>query len=430
MSTLIEKDLQYIWHPYTPMKLAAAPIGIVKGEGTYLIDEAGNRYLDAIASWWTNLHGHAHPHMATQIAKQVATLEHVIFAGFTHPAAVQLAERLLALLPNNQQKVFYSDNGSTAVEVALKMAFQYWHNQGKTKTKIIAFENAYHGDTFGAMSVSGRGAFTQPFSPFLFDVLFIPLPQAEKEAESIAMLEKYVQDDTVAAFIYEPLVQGTAGMQMYSPALLDRLMQLCQNKGILCIADEVMTGFGRTGKLFASHYLQQKPDMVCLSKGLTGGAMAFGVTTATEAIFEHFWTDDRLKTLFHGHSYTANPLACAAGLASLDILLSEQGLPNIERIAQKHQAIIPILQKQPHLQNIRQQGTILAVDVVVEEGNSYFSHIRDTLYQFFINHQILLRPLGNILYILPPYCISNEDLDRIYDAIIAVGDYLKTHKKG
>ncbi|OZA56299.1 MAG: adenosylmethionine--8-amino-7-oxononanoate transaminase, partial [Sphingobacteriales bacterium 39-40-5] len=328
--SLAERDRDLIWHPYTQMQNAAAPIPIVRGEGVYLITEGGKKYIDAVSSWWVNIHGHSHPYIAQKVAEQLSRLEHVIFAGFTHPGAIELAERLIDILPSGQSKVFYSDNGSTAVEVAMKMCFQYWSNLGDPKTKILAFNNSYHGDTFGAMAVSSRSAFTRPFEKLLFDVEFIDLP----DAGNIEQLKAHISgiSSDLAAFIFEPLVQGAGGMQMYEAKYLDELILHCRENGILTIADEVMTGFGRTGKLFASDHLSEQADLMCFSKGLTGGTMALGLTTCTSDIYNAFLSDDKLKTLFHGHSFTANPVACSAALASLDLLLDKETLKNIDII--------------------------------------------------------------------------------------------------
>jgi adenosylmethionine-8-amino-7-oxononanoate aminotransferase len=317
------------------MKTADSPVGIVKGEGAYLIAEDGTRYLDAVSSWWVNLHGHAHPYIAAKVAQQLHTLEHIIFAGFTHEPAVELAERLLKILPSNQSRIFYSDNGSTAVEVAIKMCHQYWANIGKPRKKIVAFRNAYHGDTFGAMAVSGRSAFTAAFETLLFDVEFIDTPTESNITDLKNQLA--ILSPEVSSFIYEPLVQGSGGMLMYEATYLDELLACCRAHGIFAIADEVMTGFGRTGRLFASDYLLNQPDIVCLSKGLTGGTMALGVTSCSQQIYDAFLSDDKLKTLFHGHSFTANPVACAASLASMDLTLSDETFRAIDRITKRHQ---------------------------------------------------------------------------------------------
>ncbi|PBQ32399.1 adenosylmethionine--8-amino-7-oxononanoate transaminase [Sphingobacteriaceae bacterium] len=417
--SLTERDAKVIWHPYTQMKTAQTPIPIVRGEGVYLFDESGKKYLDAVSSWWVNIHGHSNPHIAKRVSEQLNTLEHVIFAGFTHEPAVELAEKLLKILPGKQTKLFYTDNGSTAVEVALKMAIQYWHNQGKLKNKIIVFENAYHGDTFGSMSVSARSAFTAAFDSMLFDVISLPLPHTGKENQSLAALETALRNnrDEIAAFIFEPLILGAGGMLMYEPEALDALLALCKQNNILCIADEVMTGFGRTGKLFACDYLQQEPDIICLSKGITGGTMALGATSCKQKIYDAFLSDDKLKTLFHGHSYTANPIACAASLASYDILTNDETSSALETITEKHRIFAEKLKSFPLIENIRCRGTIIAFDVMNKEGVTYFNSVRDELYNFFLNKGIILRPLGNTLYIMPPYCIKENELNEIYSAI-------------
>jgi adenosylmethionine-8-amino-7-oxononanoate aminotransferase len=417
--TLSEKDKQYVWHPYTQMQNALPVIPIVSAKDTLLYDESGKTYIDAVSSWWTNIHGHANSFIAERIYQQALSAEHVIFAGFTHAPAVDFAASLLQLIGSNQEKVFYSDNGSTAVEVALKMAFQYWHNKGQRKNTVIAFENAYHGDTFGAMSVSGRSAFTAPFEHHLFEVKTIPVPVEGSDTESIDALKHLLHGhrNDIASFIFEPLVQGTAGMVMYQPGPLNKLLQLCRNEGILTIADEVMTGFGRTGKYFATEHLAEKADIFCFSKGITGGFLPFGVTTCNGDIFNAFLSDDKSKTFFHGHSYTANPLACAAALASLELLTSEKTKLHIERITTKHQQFREKNTGNGHWKNIRTCGTILAMEYAVTDQN-YFSTVRDKLYTYFIDKGILLRPLGNTLYVLPPYCITDEELNYIYAHIL------------
>ena len=416
MNNLPTRDQAVIWHPFTQMQTAPLPIPIVRGEGSVLYDADGREYLDMISSWWVNLHGHAHPHIARRVSEQLNTLEHVIFAGFTHPPAVELAERLLTILPKNQAKIFYSDNGSTAVEVALKMAFQYWYNLGQPRRKVVAFESAYHGDTFGAMAVSGRSAFTAPFTPFLFDVEYLPVPTVGQDDAVLKQAEALFTND-VAAFIAEPLVQGAGGMVMYEPSFLDRLFELARRNGTLIIADEVMTGFGRTGRLFASDHLQQKPDLMCLSKGLTGGTMALGVTTCIQTIYDAFLSDDKFKTLFHGHSFTANPLACTAALASMDLLLSDETQAHIKRIAAQHEAFAKRLVANKNVANVRQRCTLLAFDLSAGEQTSYFNTIRDKAYNFLLERGILMRPLGNVLYLMPPYCTTNAQLAYVYEQI-------------
>ena len=414
--TLAERDKQVIWHPYTQMKNALPNIPIVRGEGAHLFDEQGKKYIDAVSSWWVNIHGHAHPYIAEKVAEQLKVLEHVIFAGFTHEPAVLLAERLLPLLPGKQEKVFYSDNGSTAVEVAIKMCLQYWVNiAASPRTKIIAFKEAYHGDTFGAMSVSGRSIFTDPFKTLLFDVEFIDLPNAQN-IEQLKSKINYLSNE-VACFIFEPRVLGAGGMLMYEAEYLDQLLATCQKHQILTIADEVMTGFGRTGTYFSCEALVNSPDIYCLSKGLTGGTMPLGITTCNQKIFDAFLSDDQLKTLYHGHSFTANPVSIAASLASLDILLDPRTLENIKRITNKHSVFAQSLEGNAKLRDVRQTGTILVMEWETGSDSSYLSEFRNKLYLFFLERGIVMRPLGNIIYILPPYVISNDDLDYIYQTI-------------
>lgn len=430
-----------IWHPYTSQKYAPDPIPIVKGDGVYLIDADGNSYIDAISSWWVNLHGHANAYIAKKIYEQAKTLEQVIFAGFTHEPAVQLAERLINILPGKFSKIFYSDNGSTAVEVAIKMALQYWWNasghresgigswefgaagNGGARNKILALRNSYHGDTFGAMSVSDRGIFTLAFQDKLFEVIFIDPPTLSDVAQSLSKFKT----NEIACFIYEPLLQGAGGMKMFEAQALDQLLKICKEQDIICIADEVMTGFGRTGKLFASEYVENKPDIICLSKGLTGGTMALGVTACTKKIHDAFITDDKLKTFFHGHSYTANPLACTAALASLDLLQEPGCLENIQSISVKNQKFAELVRSKNFqipgknkIKNLRHLGTILAFEIETTGNDEYLNTIGQVLTREALLKGVLLRPLGNTVYIMPPYCITELQLQKVYDVLIEV----------
>lgn len=404
-----------IWHPYTQMQTAGPPINIVRGEGAYLYDTDGKRYIDAGASWWTNLHGHSHPHIAQAIATQAAQLEQVIFAGFTHPSAIGLANQLLKRIPYHT-KVFYSDNGSTAVEAAIKMTLQYWWNKGHERNRIIAFTDAYHGDTFGSMSVSARGVFTSPYHRHLFDIDFLETPNYTNGDRVVAQLKEIISSDH-AAFIFEPLVLGSAGMLMYPPDVLCELIEICNNNGVLTIADEVMTGFGRTGKFLATDYCTKQPDIICLSKGITGGFMPFAATTCTQHIYDAFLSDDKAKMLFHGHSYTGNPLGCAAGLASLEVFENENTFGHIERISNKHKAFANTLNGNPSVLDVRQTGTILAIELQTGTQTGYLNTVRDKAYQYFLGKGIIMRPLGNVIYLLPPYCITDADLDLIYTEI-------------
>ncbi len=416
-----EQDSLYTWHPFTHLKYAEKPIHIVRTEGAYYYDHENNRIIDAISSWWVNLHGHCHPYITQKITEQLSVNEHSIFSGFTHSGAVHLAAELIKHLPKNQQKIFFSDDGSTAVEVAIKMALQYWHNLHQERYTLIAFENAYHGDTFGGMSVGARNAFNHAFSKLLFDVIHIPLPKENESAEYFTQFEKITEKNAVAAFIFEPLVQGAAGMLMYNEQHLNQLIRICKKKQIICIADEVMTGFGRTGRFFASDYLSEPPDILCLSKGLTGGYLPLGVTSCAEYIHQAFIQDDKRKTFFHGHSYTANPIACAAALASLHLMEQPATWENISRIEEQHLHFRNTFSKQYPQHQLRVKGTILAIEINTNEQRHYLHALAEGMSAYFLKKNILIRPLGNILYLIPPYCITNDDLEYIYKVIT---DYL------
>jgi adenosylmethionine---8-amino-7-oxononanoate aminotransferase len=435
-TSLTDRDRKVIWHPYTQHKDLLPPIPILRGKDSLLFDDKGNAYIDAISSWWVNIHGHSHPYIAEKIYQQACRLEHVIFTGFTHEPAVTLAERLLPLLPGDFSRIFYSDNGSTAVEVAIKMAIQFWSNQGAgtpasalhlatdpnlatatppPRTKILAFRHSYHGDTFGAMSVSERSVFTAPFRDYLFEVIFIDTPTPENITQLRATIRGHARE--IACFIYEPLLQAAGGMRIYEAALLDELLDEARQNDILCIADEVLTGFGRTGKLFAGAYLKNKADIICLSKGLTGGTMALGVTAATEHIFQAFLSDDKRKTLFHGHSFTANPLACSASLASLDLLLKEDCLDRIQHIARRHQTFLETLRSLPIVKNARSLGTILAFEVNTGK-DEYVNAIGPAITREALAAGIYLRPLGNTVYMMPPYCMTEKEMDQVYSFLV------------
>ncbi len=410
-------DAQMLWHPYTQHKTAAAAIPIVKGEGALLWDDKGKRYIDAIASWWVNPYGHSNRYIADAIYRQLTTLEHVLFGGFTHEPAVTLAQRLLPLLPQNQKKLFFSDNGSTAVEIAIKVALQYYYNKGQKKTKIIAFENAFHGDTFAAMAASGISFFTEAFSGSLIEVARIPVPVKGREKESYDALRRLAETGEYAAFIFEPLVQGAAGMVMYEAPALDALISICKESGIFTIADEVMTGFGKTGRHFACSYLNEQPDMMCLSKALTAGTIPMAITTFTQELFDGFYDDDVNKALFHGHTFTANPTACAAAIAGLDLLLSEEMQDNIARVNSRHLEFARQIETHSRINNIRVLGVILAFEIRREGKEDYYGGFRNRLYDFFIANGVILRPVGNTVYILPPYIISDDLLRNIYDIV-------------
>ena len=414
---LSERDRQHLWHPYTQHKTAAPIIGIVKGKDALLWDENGKEYIDAIASWWVNPFGHSNTFVADAIYKQLTTLEHVLFGGFTHEPAVKVAEKLLPMLPSNQKKLFFSDNGSTAVEVAIKVALQYFYNKGEKRTTLIAFEDAFHGDTFAAMAASGISLYTQAFEGMFVDVIRIPVPTLGNEEASYIALQNALKSKPCAAFIFEPLVQGAAGMVMYSAESLDKLIEICQENNILTIADEVMTGFGKTGKNFACNYLTKQPNMMCLSKALTAGTIPMAITTFTQDLFDAFYDNDINKALFHGHTFTANPTGCAAALASMELLEQPEMQENILRINKQNLAFQKRVQKHPKVKTTRVMGVIFALEIQSESSESYYGTMRNKLYNFFIEKGVILRPVGNIVYILPPYIITNSQLQKVYSII-------------
>jgi adenosylmethionine-8-amino-7-oxononanoate aminotransferase len=415
--TLTEKDSQYLWHPYTQHKTSQTPIAISRGEGALLWDENNKEYIDAIASWWVNPFGHSNKIIADAIYKQLTTLEHVLFGGFTHEPAIKVAEKLMEILPKNQQKVFFSDNGSTSVEVAIKVALQYFFNKNENRTTIIAFENAFHGDTFAAMAASGISFYTQAFQGMFIDVVRIPVPVKGQEQASFDALKEVIKNHNCAGFIFEPLVQGAAGMVMYEPEALAKLIQICKENKVLTIADEVMTGFGKTGKTFAMDYVDENPDMICLSKALTGGTIPMAITTFTQDVFDAFYDDDINKALFHGHTFTANPTGCAAALASIDLLQTTEMQANIERINASHLNFQKKIENHAKVVATRTLGVIFALEIKSDSEESYYGSMRTKLYNFFIDKGVILRPVGNIVYILPPYIMTDNQLQKVYSII-------------
>jgi adenosylmethionine-8-amino-7-oxononanoate aminotransferase len=407
-------DRRNVWHPYTQHGSADEPLVIVRAKGAYLYDESGREIFDAVSSWWVTLHGHAQPEIAAAIATQAATLEQVIFAGFTHEPAAKLAEALVARAPIGLARVFFSDDGSTAVEVAIKIALQYWQNRGESRRLVVAMENAYHGDTFGAMSVSARGLFTAPFAGHLFDVARLPDPV---DHDVVAAFDRLIAERgrEIAALIVEPMLMGAGGMRMWSATALRALRDLTAAHGILLIADEVLTGFGRTGPMFACNHASVAPDLMCLSKGITGGFVPFAATLATEAVFESFRSVDHSRTLFHGHSYTANPIACAAALASL-ALLDDVSAERRRSIECAHHAAAQRLATIAGVENVRVLGTVLALELTSSD-RGYASATGPALRRFALERNVLLRPLGDTVYVLPPYCSTDADLSRAYDVI-------------
>jgi adenosylmethionine-8-amino-7-oxononanoate aminotransferase len=399
-----------IWHPYTQEATEPAPIPIERGEGAYLYTRDGRRLIDAISSWWVNLHGHAHPAIAEAIAAQARKLEQVIFAGFTHEPAEQLNERLGMIVPSGLERTFYSDNGSTAVEVALKIAVQYWYNLGQpNKQRIIALDNAYHGDTFGAMSVSADSPFTAAFEP-----LRLPVFRVSDSVELERLLKE--KKDDIAALIVEPMVQGASGMLMYPAAELQRYSALCRAHNVLFIDDEVFTGMGRTGRMFACEHAQVIPDLMCISKGLTGGFLPFAITLSRTEIYDAFHSADRSRAFFHGHSYSGNPLGCAAALATLKIFETEPVFDRIAAIESIHRERLEEFRNHAKVSDVRMLGTIAAIELRADDAG-YFSGLRSRLYERFIGAGVLLRPLGNVIYTVPPYAIRPDDMHYIYDVI-------------
>jgi adenosylmethionine-8-amino-7-oxononanoate aminotransferase len=401
--SLNELDRRHVWHPYTQHAIAPAPIPIARAEGAVLVDVDGREIIDAISSWWVTLHGHAQPEIAEAIGRQARVLEQVIFAGFTHEPAAALAASLAERLPRGLTRVFFSDNGSTAVEVAIKIALQYWQNRGQPRARIAALDHAYHGDTFGAMSASARGLFTEPFGSFLFDVVRL----------SETAITKTAIHEQLAAVIVEPLLQGAGGMRMWSEATLRSLREWTAERGILLIADEVLTGFGRTGPLFACEKAGIVPDIICLSKGLTGGFLPLGATAAREEIFEAFLSTDRRHTLFHGHSFTANPIACAAALASL-ALLDDASAARRAAIERAHRSHLAKIAAHPCVTAPRVLGTVAAFNL---GSAGYLDPVGADLSHFALERGVLLRPLGDVVYVLPPYCTTDAQLDQIYGVI-------------
>lgn len=421
--TPIEIDSKYIWHPYTQQKVANAPIMVKKASGAYLYAQDGQKYFDAISSWWVNLHGHCHPYIKEKITEQLDKMEQIIFAGHTHEGATQLAKEIINFLPGSFSRVFFSDNGSTSVEIALKMALQYWINHDIPKKRVIAFRNSYHGDTFGARAVTHSIEEPIGLSQKMCQVHYIDPPLKGSHPEkSLAQLKKLLNRyKDFGAFIFEPLVQGVAGMKIQDIEMLDSLIQLAQENNVICIADEVMTGFGRTGKNFAIDHLKHHPDIICLAKGLTGGVLPLSLTVAKEKIYEGFLFDDKSKALLHGHSFTGNSLGCAAALASLELLKSEETQNQIQMITNEHQRFLNSILETPKIMDklldIRMQGTILALDIKTSEESNYFNSLSEVISNFFMERNLLLRPLGNTIYMIPPYCSKKEDLAHAYDAI-------------
>lgn len=414
-SDLRERDQKHLWHPLTQHKTAAAALPIVRAEGAHLFDDSGTKYIDGISSWYTAVYGHCNPYITSRVAEQMTRLDQVVFSGFTHEPAIKLSEALIAILPKGQQKLFFNDNGSTATEIGIKMALQYHHNLGNDRKVMLAFEDGFHGDTFGAMSVSGLSVYNGAFEDHFIRVERIPVPNGENTAEILEKIQVLHAENGIAGFIYEPLIQGAAAMKFHDAEGLNEILKFCRKEHIILVADEVMTGFGKTGKFFASDYLSEKPDIVCLSKALTAGLLPMGITSCSQKVFEAFYSEDIAKGLFHGHTYTANPLACTAALAAIELLHSAEMQNNIVQIRKSNEAFAEKLKRQPKAKNVRNMGVILAFELDVEMER--YGNLRNKLFRFFMDRGVALRPLGNTIYIVPPYVISQEDLQYTYSVI-------------
>jgi adenosylmethionine-8-amino-7-oxononanoate aminotransferase len=423
---LIERDTSRVWHPYTQMLTRPAPLPIVRGEGVYLYTEDGRRLRDGFSSWWVNIHGHSHPRLNEALAAQARTLEHVVFANCTHEPAVELADRLVAVLPRGLTRVFYSDNGSTAVEAALKMALQYWGNRGETRRTFVTLHHAYHGDTVGAMSASEDSLFTRPFAPMLFQVVRadppycyrcpLGLDRATCRIDCVQSLEQALQAHAgdVAAVLVEPMLQAAGGMIIWPKEYLAAVRRLCDEHGVLMIADEVLTGFGRTGRMFACEHADVSPDIICLSKAITAGYLPLGATVATDAIYESFLSHDRARTFFHGHSFTGNPLACAVGIASLQLFDDENVMQKVAQIeCGLHEGLAP-LRDHHAVGDLRIIGGVGIVELVsnrqTKAAGGYLDDVGGRMTAAFVERGLLLRPLGNVLYVMPPYVITPDEL--------------------
>lgn len=413
--TLKERDKKHLWHPLTQHKLHPETIAIVKAKDCTLTDEDGNTYIDAIASWYTCMYGHCNTFIINRVSAQMQQLDQVVFSGFTHEPAVKLSEALMAILPENQNKLFFSDNGSTSVEIGIKMALQYHFNRDERRNILLAFEDGFHGDTFGAMSVSGLSVYNGPFEDYFLDVKRIPTPNGENHQAILDLLEKLVLEHDIAGFVYEPLVQGAAAMKMHNAEGLDQILKFCEAHGIITVADEVMTGFGKTGKYFASDYMETKPDIICMSKALTAGLLPMAITSCSQDIYDAFYSDDMSKGLFHGHTYSANPLACTAALAGIELLQSEEMQKNIQRISVSHQRFNERIKDHPKVKATRQIGVIFALDLNIEMER--YGNLRDRLFSLFMDNGVFLRPLGSTVYILAPYVITENELEKVYQTI-------------
>ena len=409
------KKTSPIWHPFTQHALQPDMVKIERGEGAYLFAADGRRIIDAISSWWVVTHGHCHPPIVRAIQEQAAQLNQIIFAGHTHEPAEQVASAILKLAPRGLDYVFFSDSGSTSVEVALKMALGYWHNIAEARSRIVVVQHSYHGDTIGAMSVGARGVFNAAYGPLLFDVTVVPFPHLGQEQATLDALEAACRDKP-AAFIVEPLILGAGGMLMYPAWVLKEMKRVCEAAGVWFIADEVMTGWGRTGTLFACEQADVVPDIACYSKGLTGGALPLAVTLCREEIFDAHFSHDRSRMFFHSSSYTANPIACAAAKANLDLWTEPTVFARLAKVTAMQERALAPFRSDKRFKNVRRTGSITSMDLDVRDGG-YLAGVGPKLLEFFASRNLLLRPLGNTIYVMPPYCVTQGDLDEIYAGI-------------
>jgi adenosylmethionine-8-amino-7-oxononanoate aminotransferase len=413
--TLKERDKKHLWHPLKQHQLHPESLAIIKAKGCILTDEDGNEYIDAISSWYTSMYGHCNDYVIEKTYAQMQQLDQIMFSDFTHEPAVKLSEELIKILPKGQNKIFFNDNGSTAVEAAIKMALQYHFNSDDKRSIFIAFENGFHGDTFGAMSVSGLSVYNGPFEDFLIDVKRIPTPNGSNTEHILKLLKNYNSQHKIAGFIYEPLVQGAAGMKIHDTEGLNDILAFCKQHQILTIADEVMTGFGKTGRYFASDYINTKPDIICLSKALTAGLIPMAITSCTQEIYDAFLSNDMAKGFFHCHTYSANPIACATAIAGIELLTSSEIKHNIEQISKAHTDFSKHIDKHPKVKSTRHLGVIFALDLNTKMER--YGDLRDKLLKFFMDRGVFLRPLGNTIYIQVPYVISDIQLKKVYQVI-------------
>lgn len=416
--SLTERDQKHIWHPLTQHQIHSTFLPISKAKGVLLFDEDGNEYIDGISSWYTAMYGHCNDYIMEKVSTQLQSLDQVIFAGLTHEPAIQLSEHLIDILPDNQDKIFFSDNGSTANEIAIKMSLQYHYNKGIKKDTIIAFENGFHGDTFGAMSASGLSVYNGPFKEHLLKVERIATPNETNIELVLQKLNELIENNNVSCFIYEPLVQGANSMQMYKGEYLEQILEVCKVNNVICIADEVMTGFGKLGTNFASDFISVKPDIISLSKALTAGVVPMAVTSCTLDIYNAFLSESNDSAFFHAHTYTANPIACSAAIAAIELLQSKAIQTNIQSIINAHHKFGEKIKTHSKVESTRQAGVIFALDLNIDM-NRYGSK-RDEIQKSFMKKGIYLRPLGKTIYIVPAFVISEAHLLKIYSSIEAV----------